>query len=580
MSYSHRFAAAALLTLAWVGAPVLAQDVAPEASPVSAPVLVIPEAARATPDFDVDRATEAYLNLISPEARARSDAYFEGGYWLEGFGWLWALALAVLFGAGGRASRLRAAIEARVHWRFGADALTVSALLAASTIVSLPVSLWTGYFREHAYGLSNQTLGAFFGDWVKEVGFDLLLSGPAIALLYLLVRRLPRTWWLWGSAVMVGMLMVIVAIAPVFIEPAFNDYKVLEAGPLRDEILSTARSQRIPADDVYWFDASRQTKRISANVAGFGSTMRIALNDNLLRRSPRESVLAVLGHEMGHFVLNHIIEMLIEFGLVILAGFAFVHFAFARAVRRFPTWGLRGIGDPAGLLLALALFQTFMLGMTPVVNSIIRSNEAEADAFGLAIARQPDGFAYAAVQLSEYRKMHPGRLEEVIMYDHPSGYDRIRRAMEWKKEHLAEFAERESRVATEAKPAVATQHAEPIPSVELPAELAAVLRGYEVAWSNKNPQALAALFTPDGFVLSPDRPMVRGRAAIVSEYEGQGYPMALRAVAHRTSGEVGWIVGGYRDAGAENDLGKFLLALEKDKDGAWKIAADMDNSLR
>lgn len=543
--------------------------------PSDPPVLVIPEAARATPDFDVERATEAYLELVSPEARERSNAYFEGGYWLQLVDWLWTLGVAALFAAGGRATRIHQAIGRHVPSRFGADAATAGVLLAASSLVSLPLTLWVGHFREHLYGLSNQALPAFLGDWVKGLGFGLLLGGPAIAVLYLLVRRLPTTWWLWGSAVFAFMLLVMVAISPVFIDPVFNKYQVLEEGALRDEILSTARSHRIPADDVYWFDASRQHKRISANVSGFAGTMRIALNDNLLRRSPRESVLAVLGHEMGHFVLNHIVELLIQFGLIILAGFAFVHFAFLRVARRFPSWELGTIANPGGLLVAIALFGTFELLATPAISSIIRSNEAEADAFGLAIARQPDGFAYAAVQLSEYRKMRPGKLEEIVFFDHPSGYDRIRRAMQWKKENLAECAEKEAAAAKK----VAERPPGP-PSVELPAEIAAVLRGYEAAWSAKDAQGLAELFATDGFVLSAGRPFVRGRTAIAEAYAGQGYPMNLRAVAHRTDGQVGWIAGAYRDAGADHDLGKFLLALEKGEDGRWQIAADMDNSLQ
>ncbi|MDX2000286.1 MAG: M48 family metalloprotease [Thermoanaerobaculia bacterium] len=568
--------ATCLLTLALTGGALFADSSVGEAppGPETPPVLVIPEAARATPDFDVERATEAYLALISPEARERSDAYFEGGYWLDLVGWLWTLGVAALFAAGGRANRIHQAIQRRIPTRFGADALTAGVLLAASAVVSLPLTLWTGYFREHAYQLSNQTLAAFLGDWVKGLGFGLLLGGPAIAVLYLLVRRLPSTWWLWGSAVFVFMMMVMVAISPVFIDPVFNKYQVLEEGALRDEILSTARSHRIPADDVYWFDASRQHKRISANVAGFAGTMRIALNDNLLRRSPKESVLAVLGHEMGHFVLNHIVELLIQFGLIILAGFAFVHFAFLRVARRFPSWELGTIANPGGLLVAIALFGTFEFLATPAISSIIRSNEAEADAFGLAIARQPDGFAYAAVQLSEYRKMRPGKLEEIVFFDHPSGYDRIRRAMEWKKENLAECAEKEAAAAKKT----ADRSPGP-PSVELPTEMAAVLRGYEAAWSAKDAQGLAGLFAPDGFVLGSGRPFVRGRAAIAESYAGQGYPMSLRAVAHRTDGRVGWIAGAYRNAGADHDLGKFLLTLEKGEDGRWQIAADMDNGL-
>ncbi len=156
----------------------------------------------------------------------------------------------------------------------------------------------------------------------------------------------------------------------------------------------------------------------------------------------------MLGHEMGHYVLNHSAEILLQFALVILAGFLFVHFTFARIAERFARSSkVQGISDPAGLPLAGVLFGAFMLLATPVVNSIIRSNEAEADAFGMAIARQPDGFAYAATLIAEYRKVHPGPLEEMLFFDHPSNYDRIRRAMTWKKEHLAEFAAREAALA-------------------------------------------------------------------------------------------------------------------------------------
>jgi STE24 endopeptidase len=280
------------------------------------------------------------------------------------------------------------------------------------------------------------------------VGFGAVL----IALLYAVVRRAPKSWWLWGAAITTIFLAVIIALGPVFIAPLFNDYQKLEAGPLRDEILSMARSHRIPADDVWWFDASKQTKRISANVSGFAGTMRISLNDNLLRRSPSESVIAVLGHEMGHYVLNHVVELLISLSLMIVAGFAFVHFTFGGVARRFPSWRLEGIDDSAGLPLANGLLALVMMLGAPVTNSIIRSNEAEADAFGIAASRQPDGFAFAAVQLSEYRKMRPGRLEELVFYDHPSGYDRIHRSMSWKAEHLAEMAAREAAAAANPTP--------------------------------------------------------------------------------------------------------------------------------
>jgi len=415
------------------------------------PALAIPDGARASEAFDIDRATEAWMETISPEARARSDAYFEGQYWLQLVDWIWTLGVSWFLLAGGRMRRLRDAVGRRISRTGVANLATLAVILVAAIVLTLPLTLWEGYFREHAYGMSNQTLGGFLGDWGKGLAVGVLLGAPALAAIYAVIRRTPRTWWAWGTAVATLFLVFGVLIGPVFIAPLFNKYQKLEPGSLRDEILSMARAQQIPADDVYWFDASKQTKRVSANVSGIGSTMRISLNDNLLRRSPRETILAVLGHEMGHYVLNHVAKGILEMSLVLLAGFAFVHFGFDRLRRRFGAgWRIESIGDVAGWPLMSALFATFFLLATPVTNSIIRSSEAEADAFGIATSNQPDGFAYAAVQLSEYRKMRPGNLEEIVFYDHPSGYARIHRAMSWKAEHLDAARRREASAAAHA----------------------------------------------------------------------------------------------------------------------------------
>ncbi len=113
-------------------------------------------------------------------------------------------------------------------------------------------------------------------------------------------------------------------------------------------------------------------------------------------------------------------------------------------------------------------------------------------------------------------------------------------------------------------------------SVDLPAELARVLRDYEKAWSARDPDGLAALFTEDGFVLSPQRPPVRGRQAIRRRYQGSGGPLALRALAYAAAGDVGYIIGAFaRERGAD-DIGKFTLTLRK-VEGRWLIMSDMDN---
>jgi STE24 endopeptidase len=309
--------------------------------------------------------------------------------------------------------------------------------ILASAVLSFPLGIYTDYFREHQYGLATQTFGPWLGDQLKGLAVGLVLVGLALTALYTVVRKTPRTWWIWGAVVALLFLVVGIALGPVFIEPIFNKYTELTDPTLRGPILSLARANGIPAEHVYVVDASKQTNRVSANVAGLFGTTRIALNDNLLRRASVPEVKAVMGHEMGHYVLHHVSKSLLFFGVVLLIGFAFLRWGFDRAVARWGgNWGVRDVGDPAGLPLLAALFSLYAFVLTPVINTHIRTGEAEADIFGLNAAREPDGMAEAAMQLSEYRKLSPGPFEEWMFFDHPSGRNRIVMAMRWKAEHL------------------------------------------------------------------------------------------------------------------------------------------------
>jgi STE24 endopeptidase len=144
---------------------------------------------------------------------------------------------------------------------------------------------------------------------------------------------------------------------------------------------------------------------------------------------------AVMAHEMGHYVLNHVPKILLQFGLLIVAGSAAVAALFERLRAWFSAWGVRGVEDPAGLPLLLLLVGVYMFLATPVLNAMIRSQEIEADLYGLQATRQPDGFARVALERGEHRKLDPGPLEEAIFFDPPSGRARIFAAMRWKAEH-------------------------------------------------------------------------------------------------------------------------------------------------
>jgi len=403
----------------------------------STPVTATTSALATSPHFDVDEATNTYMSQLSPEARANSDAYFEGCYWLVLWDCLWALGVAWLLLGTQLSVRMRNLAERITRFRWLQTAIYAIQYIVLTSLLTLPWNIYEGYVREHKYGLSTQDFAQWSGDQVKGLIVALILGTVALVIVYAVIRKAMRTWWLWGSLVAIVFMMFVGTIAPVYIAPVFNTYTSLPDSQLKSQILSMARANGIPATNVYEFDASKQSKRISANVSGMFGTTRISLNDNLMNRSTPAEIKAVLGHEMGHYVLNHVYKGLVFFAVIIVIGFAFVYWSFGWVMRRWGAgWDIRDPGDVAGLPLFAALFTIFVFVLTPVTNTITRSAEAEADAFGINAARQPDGFAEAAVQLSEYRKMHPGPIEEFVFFDHPSGWNRIHRAMVWKAEHL------------------------------------------------------------------------------------------------------------------------------------------------
>jgi STE24 endopeptidase len=226
-------------------------------------------------------------------------------------------------------------------------------------------------------------------------------------------------------------------VAPVFIAPLLNTYKPITDATIRDSILALARANEIPVDQVYEFDASRQTTRVSANVSGLLGTTRISLNDNLLKQCSLPEIRHVMGHEMGHYVLNHTMKLVAGFAIFAFIAFLLTRSLFDWAVRKWGArWDVRGIADPAGFPLLVLIFTTFGFLFTPITNSVSRIMEREADAFGLNTAREADGFAQSALKLSSYRKLNPRPIEEIIFYDHPSGRARIRMAMDWKAAQL------------------------------------------------------------------------------------------------------------------------------------------------
>jgi STE24 endopeptidase len=390
----------------------------------------------AAPPFDVNAAVNAYLAKMPPAQRGRSNAYFEGGYWLLLWDFLSTVVVMWLMLRLRWSTGMRNLAERITRFRPIQTALYWIQFFLVASILTFPLTVYEGYFREHKYGLLNQT----FGPWMREqlIGLvvGLVLGAVLIVPLFGLVRRLGRSWWVWGAALTIVFLAFVGLIEPVYISPLFNTYKRLETPRIKDPILTMANANGIPATDVWEFDASRQSNRVSANVSGFASTTRISLNDNLINRCTLPEIETTMGHEMGHYVLNHEYKGLVMFGVVVVIGFAFLNRGINSALTRWgQKWDIRGITDVAVLPLAVIVLSLFFFVMTPVTNTITRTMEYEADMYGLNAAQQPDGEANVDLMLGEYRKLDPSPVEEFLFYDHPSGRTRITAAMRWKAGH-------------------------------------------------------------------------------------------------------------------------------------------------
>lgn len=389
--------------------------------------------------FDPQVATDAYLATITGDAKAKSDAYFEGGYWIILYDGLYAMGVALLLLFTRASAGLRNLSEYMTSSRGLQTFIYAVLFLIIAAAMTFPLTVWEGFYREHEFGLSNQTMD----EWLKDYGIgqavNVVLSSLFIVGIYAVIRRSGEAWWIWATGVTTLFTMLGAMLAPVYISPLFNDYKPMREGALKEQILSLARANGVPAENVYEFNASKQSKRISANVSGFMGTTRISLNDNLLNRATPAEVKAVMAHEIGHYALGHIYELIVNMTLLAAVAFLFIDLGFGVLHGIFGRlWGVRDFTDTAGLPILLFMVSLFGMLATPVTNSIIRTNEAEADIFGLNAAREPDGFATTALKLSEYRKLDPTPWEEFIFFDHPSGRSRITMAMHWKAEHMGQ----------------------------------------------------------------------------------------------------------------------------------------------
>jgi STE24 endopeptidase len=255
-------------------------------------------------------------------------------------------------------------------------------------------------------------------------------------LIYALIRRAPRTWWLWGGLMVGVAFLVLNILQPVLIEPLFNTYKPAPPGPVREEVVAMAKQVGVPSDKILIYNGSKQSNRYTANVAGVLGTARVAMSDVMfMKDADLAEVRGVVGHEMGHYVMDHLYVLAAAFGVLALIGMFLVDRLFPWVAGLVGAKGVTGLADPAGYPVIAIILAVLGVLSTPVVNSISRIEESQADHFSVQNFNEPDGLSKALVKTIEYRYDSPGRLEEIVFYDHPAVRNRVQRAMEWKAAH-------------------------------------------------------------------------------------------------------------------------------------------------
>lgn len=363
-----------------------------------------------------------------PEASELAMSYYRSGMVWWGIQSVWGF---VVLGAilwSGASAWLRTHAQRIGRKWFFTLALYAAGFTVATWLIDMPLCYLYGYAREHAYGLSNQTLGKWFGDSLTSLGVSVIMTSLVVWVPYLLLRKVPRSWWLITSACAVPFIVLMLLVQPIWIDPLYNEYGPMKDPKLEKDILGLASRAGIEGGRVFEVRKSVDTKAVNAYVTGFRETKRIVLWDTLIAKLDRDEVLFVMAHEMGHYVLGHTWYLIALMSVVVFAALFSIHRGAHAVIARFrDRFGFSELSDIASLPLLLLFFQLAVFILLPPINAVSRYFEHEADRFGLEIRRDGHSAATAFVKLQQENLSNPrpGWVHRLWRASHPSLGDRI-----------------------------------------------------------------------------------------------------------------------------------------------------------
>lgn len=387
-----------------------------------------PDAEQASSQSETDIELDERGWVRVPEPSAEAMAWYRSGNLRWALGLIWGLVVPAALLFSGVSARLRTWAIKRGRKPWVGVLLFLAAYALIVFLANLPLSFWGGYLRPHAFGLSNQSLGKWLGNACIGLGLSMVGLWLFVPGVLWFVRKSPKLWWVWASLAALPVMFTLMLLWPVFIDPLFNDFGPMRDPSLEAEILALAERAGIEGGRVFEVDKSVDTNAVNAYVTGLGATKRIVLWDTIIAQLDREALLVVMGHEMGHYVLGHVVNSLLLVAVAVPVMLWAFHVCATRLVARFRgRFGFDTIGDVAALPLFFLLMGVFGFVGAPVVNAWARYQEHESDRFALEMTRANQACARAFVGLARNNLSNPrpGWVYVVWRASHPPLGERI-----------------------------------------------------------------------------------------------------------------------------------------------------------
>lgn len=385
-----------------------------------------PIAAADRAEAPAEVATDAPVPV--PQADERTMQRYRSGNVIWAVDQAIALGLPLLFLFTGWSARIRNLAKRLGKWWLLAIWIYFVLCSLAMSLFQLPWSFYVEFIREHAYGLSNQSVGKWAWDTMVSMMVGLIVGAIIIWIPFLLLKKSPRRWWLYTGVLILPFLILQVFITPIWIAPLYNNFGPMKDHALEAKILALAARAGIEGADVFEVDKSEDTKAVNAYVTGFMDTKRIVLWDTAIEKLTEEELLFVMGHEMGHYVLNHVARFIVLAFFVLFVSLYLVHRLSGTLLRRFGNrWGVHELSDVASLPLIMFMMSAFTLVVMPLLLGINRYHEHEADRFGLELTRLNHAAAtgFVTLQKENLANPDPGWFYMLWRGSHPSIAQRI-----------------------------------------------------------------------------------------------------------------------------------------------------------